>query len=138
MSTVSTYIDKINQLYQTGTATEHSYRPDLKVMLDEIVNNSNIQVINEAKRIRNVGAPDYHIKKGEIPIGYIEAKDIGMEDLEGKKKNKEQFNRYKNALDNLIITDYLEFYFYKNGEFIQKISIAKIEENQIKPIEENF
>ncbi len=55
-----------------------------------------------------------------------------------KKINKEQFDRYKNALDNLIITDYLDFLFYKNGELIQKISIAKIENNIIIPIEDNF
>ena len=138
MQYILTYINNCNKLFQTGHATEHSYRGDLQKLLEHIINDSNIQVINEAKRIQKVGAPDYHIKKGDIPIGYIEAKDIGVKDLEGKKENKEQFDRYKNALDNLIITDYLEFYFYKNGELTQKIKLASIENNEIVPNENDF
>ena len=44
-------------------------------------------------------------KKG-IDIGFIEAKDIGDSDLEGTRKsgNKEQFDRYKASLNNLIFT----------------------------------
>ncbi len=132
------YIDNISRLYNTGKATEHSYRGDLQQLLNDIIDNTDIVVTNEPSRIRDVGAPDYSITKKDIPIGYIEAKDIGATDLVGQKTNKEQFDRYKDALDNLIITDYLDFLFYKNGELIQKISIAKIQNNKIIPIEENF
>ncbi|MDQ7067350.1 MAG: hypothetical protein Q9M40_04845 [Sulfurimonas sp.] len=106
-------------------------RGHLETLLNDIINDSDIIVTNEPARIRNVGAPDYSITRKEIPVGYIEAKDIGGKDLVGKKENKEQFDRYKNALDNLIITDYLDFLFYKNGVLIQKIQIAKLEDNQI-------
>jgi len=132
------YIDNISRLYNTGKATEHSYRGDLQQLLNDIIDNTDIIVTNEPSRIRDVGAPDYSITKKDIPIGYIEAKDIGATDLVGQKTNKEQFDRYKDALDNLIITDYLDFLFYKNGKLIQKISIAKIQNNKIIPIEENF
>ena len=56
--------------------------------------------------------------KKDIPVGFIEAKDIGDKDLEGKKKsvNKEQFDRYKASLDNLIFTDYIDFHLYNDGE----------------------
>ena len=93
-------------------------------------------VTNEPARIRDVGAPDYSITRKEIPIGYIEAKDIDKP--LGSKEYKEQFDRYKNALDNLIITDYLDFWFYKNGVLTQKIQIAKIEEGNIIPLEKSF
>jgi hypothetical protein len=133
---VQKYIEQVDRLFQTGNAREHSYRGDLQQLLNNIINNKNIIVTNEPARIRNVGAPDYSITKNSIPIGYIEAKDIGK--ALNSKEYKEQFNRYKNALDNLIITDYLEFWFYKNGELTNKITIAKIEDEKIIPIKENY
>ena len=71
---------------------------------------------------------------------YIEAKDIGDRDLEGLKKtgNKEQFDRYKASLSNLIFTDYLTFILYREGEFVTKVSIAEITDKGIKPLTENF
>jgi predicted helicase len=138
MQIINNYLSNINRLYQTGNAREHSYRGDLQELFNQIINDTNIIVTNEPARITGVGAPDYSITKNGIAIGYIEAKDIGVDDLEGKKKNKEQFDRYKKALPNLIITDYLQFLFYQNGELVVKIDIAKVEDNQIVPLEENF
>ena len=133
---IKKYIQNLNRLYKTGNAREHSYRGDLQELLNEIIDDENIVVTNEPARIRDVGAPDYSITKKKIPIGYIEAKDINK--LLDNKEYKEQFDRYKNALDNLIITNYLEFWFYKNGELVQKIQIGTIKNNEIIILEENF
>jgi predicted helicase len=133
---IQTYLNNANRLLQTGNAREHSYRGDLQQLLNDIINDKDIIVTNEPARIINVGAPDYSITKNNIPIGYIEAKDINKP-LESKEY-KEQFDRYKNALPNLIITDYLDFWFYKNGELTNKVQIAKIHNNQIVPQPENF
>jgi predicted helicase len=138
LSIINNYLSNINRLYQTGNAREHSYRGDLQELFNQIINDNNIIVTNEPARITGVGAPDYSITKNGIAIGYIEAKDIGVDDLDGKKKNKEQFDRYKKALPNLIITDYLQFLFYQNGELVVKIDIAKVQDNHIVPLEENF
>src|SRR5690606_22908173 len=61
-------------------------------------------------------------------------------DLLGSKKtgNKEQFDRYKASLDNLIFTDYLDFHFYRDKELISKIAIAEVSSKGIKPLPENF
>jgi len=96
---------------------------------------SDVLVTNEPARVA-CGAPDYVLTRKDIPLGYIEAKDIGV-DLKSKTL-KEQFDRYKSGLSNLIFTDYMDFHFYKDGEFITKIAIAKIEEGIIVPIPENF
>ena len=135
--TLSDYISTINQRYSQGYATEHTFRGDLVNLLESLV--PEIRATNEPKR-QKCGAPDYIITKGEIPVGFIEAKDIGDKDLEGKKKtgNQEQFDRYKSALSNLIITDYIDFHFYKDGVLTNKISIGQIEDKTITPISENF
>jgi predicted helicase len=131
--TIQQYLDKINTLYKTGNAREHSYRGDLQNLIMAIL--PDVLVTNEPARV-DCGAPDYVLTRRDIPIGYIEAKDIGV-DL-GSKTLKEQFDRYKSGLTNLIFTDYLDFHFYKEGEFVTKIAIAKIENGAIVPVTENF
>lgn len=135
--TIENYIDNINQRYKLGNATEHTFRGDLQQLLESLV--PEIRATNEPKR-QSCGAPDYILTKKDIPVGFIEAKDIGDKDLEGKKKsvNKEQFDRYKASLDNLIFTDYIDFHLYNNGEFITKIAIAEITEKGIIALPQNF
>jgi len=135
--TISEYITTINQRFRLGNSTEHTFRGDLQQLLESLV--LEIRATNEPKR-QSCGAPDYIITRGEIPVGFIEAKDIGDKDLEGKKKtgNQEQFERYKTGLSNLIITDYIDFLFYKDGVFNTKISIGKLENGSIVPLPENF
>ena len=131
--TLQQYVSKINILYKTGNAREHSYRGDLQNLIMAIL--PNVLVTNEPARV-HCGAPDYVLTKKDIPIGYIEAKDIGV-DL-ASKTLKEQFDRYKAGLTNLIFTDYLDFHFYKEGIFVTKIAIARIENGNIISIPENF
>jgi predicted helicase len=135
--TIHQYIETINQRFRLGNATEHTFRGDLQHLLESLV--TDIRATNEPKR-QSCGAPDYIITRGEIPVGFIEAKDVGDKDLEGKKKtgNQEQFDRYKTGLANLIITDYIDFHFYRDGIFTTKISIGKVENGSIVPQPENF
>ncbi len=127
--TTAEYIQILNERYTQGNATEHTFRSDLQNLLETLL--PDYQATNEPKRIE-CGAPDFILnRKGNpIPIGYIEAKDIDDKDLEGQKKNgnKEQFDRYKAALGNIIFTDYLDFHFYQNGVFLTKIRIGEITE----------
>lgn len=135
--TLQQYIETINQRFRLGNATEHTFRGDLQHLLESLV--PDIRATNEPKR-QSCGAPDYIITRGEIPVGFIEAKDVGDKDLEGKKKtgNQEQFDRYKTGLNNLIITDYIDFHFYRDGVFTTKISIGKVENGFIVPQPENY
>jgi len=75
-----------------------------------------VEAINEPKR-EKCGAPDYNVSlrtpAGPLTIGYIEAKDIGIPLLDTERG--EQMLRYLPALDNLILTDYLEFRWYVGG-----------------------
>lgn len=131
--TVQQYLEKINVRFKSGISTEHSYRGDLQILLESLA--SGVQVTNEPTRIA-CGAPDYIITKKGIPVGYIEAKDLGI-DLHSKTL-KEQFDRYRSSLSNLIITDYLDFQLFIDGEFKTSVRIGRIEGNKVVPISEKL
>lgn len=108
------YFQRLQKEYGTGKATEHSYRPALKELIESLIRGVHAQ--NEPQR-EKAGAPDFIITKSNIPLGYIEAKDIGVS-LDVAEKS-EQLVRYLRGLSgrrNLILTDYLEFRWFVNGE----------------------
>lgn len=133
--TIEQYIERTNKRLQLGNDSEHTYRGDLEQLIENLV--KEVHVTNEPRR-RKCGAPDYVLTKKGIEIGYIEAKKIGASDLEGKKENKEQFDRYKRGLPNLIFTDYLDFHLYREGIFITKIAIAEVRDGKVIGLPENF
>ncbi|MDZ7721051.1 MAG: N-6 DNA methylase [Balneolaceae bacterium] len=130
--TISEYINNINKRYKTGISREHAYRGDLQNLLEGML--KNVLVTNEPARIE-CGAPDFILTQKDIPVGYIEAKDIG-EPLTGSK-HKEQFNRYKESLPNIIFTDYLDFHFYRDDEFVVSVRIAEVAGDSIRAVPEN-
>lgn len=119
---IGAYIRKVEDEWKSGRATEHTYRPMLKELVEALM--TRITVVNEPKHIE-CGAPDYLLRRGADILGFIEAKDIGDGDLDGRTVNKEQFNRYKDSLDNLCFTDYLDFHFYDHGDFVDSVRIAE-------------
>lgn len=131
---ITQYVSQLNTRYQSGISREHAYRADLENLIRELV--PGIEITNEPANVTDCGNPDYIITRRKIPVGYIEAKDIGK-DLNGKNY-KEQFDRYKKALDNLIITDYLWFQFFQNGVLVYEVRIAETGENKIIPLPGNF
>jgi len=131
--TISEYIKELNSRFKTGISTEHTYRADLQQLIESIA--TDVMVTNEPSRIA-CGAPDYIITKRNIPVGYIEAKDIGKS-LDNKEY-KEQFDRYKSSLANLIITDYLEFRLYREGTYVLTVTIGEISGNKIIPRTDQF
>jgi predicted helicase len=130
---IQTYLDHLSTRYKAGNSTEHTFRPDFQVLLETML--PGIMVTNEPTRIK-CGAPDYILTKNDIPLGYIEAKDIGA-DL-NNRLYKEQFDRYKAALGNLVITNYIDFLFFKEGDLVATYSLGKLEGNKVVPNEEHF
>ncbi len=131
---ISEYLAKVSTRYASGISREHSYRGDLEDLIRNLT--SGVEVTNEPANVTDCGNPDYVLTKGKIPIGYIEAKDVGK-DLTAKLY-KEQFDRYRKALDNLIITDYLWFRFYQSEKLVHEVRIAEIVDGKIVPCPENF
>ncbi len=118
------YLAQIEQAYQAGNATEHTHRPALKNLIEAF--QPGVIATNEPKRIK-CGAPDYIITRKDIPLGFVEAKDIGisLDDSE----NSEQLKRYRDGLANLILTDYLEFRWYVSGQLRMTCRLAKLQAN---------
>ncbi len=124
--TIEQYIEKVNTRFKSGISTEHSYRGDLQNLLEALC--PDVLVTNEPSRVA-CGAPDYILTNKNIPIGYIEAKDIGASLID--KAYKEQFDRYKASLNNLIFTDYLDFHVYRDGQIVTTVAIGKIENGKL-------
>ncbi|QYX34232.1 N-6 DNA methylase [Sphaerospermopsis torques-reginae ITEP-024] len=141
MNYLQVYIQEVSQVYQSQNATEHSYRPALKKLIESL--DSGIQAINEPKRIA-CGAPDFVVKNGVLEVGHIEAKDIGV--TLKKVEKTSQMLRYFDALGNLILTDYLEFRWYVQGELklsaclgsIYKRKTIKIDDHGINEVDQLF
>ncbi|MBQ6210486.1 MAG: DNA methyltransferase [Prevotella sp.] len=134
---VKEYIAAIGRKYAQGNATEHSYRGCLEQLLQEML--PQMAVTNEPKRVR-CGAPDYIITRTDgQPVCYIEAKDIGDADLDGRNPHlhREQFDRYKASLGRVIFTDYLDFHFYANGQWVENIRIGEVQGDKVVPLKGN-
>jgi predicted helicase len=115
------YLTEVGVDLAAGNATEHTHRPALKALL--IALDPDVRPVNEPKRIE-CGAPDFIVTRNDLPVGYIEAKDVGrsLDEIE----RDEQLKRYRESLSNLILTDYLEFRWYKDGEKQQTARIAYV------------
>jgi len=111
MKNFATYLHTIEKELLAGNATEHTHRPALKALIEELA--AGVTATNEPRRIE-CGAPDFVVSEGVLTIGYIEAKDVGKSLDEAEKS--EQLSRYHDSLTNFILTDYLEFRWYTNGE----------------------
>ena len=102
-STLQSYCNALSLERGTGQATEHSYRPAFKTMLEGI-GGAGLLAVNDPIHVE-VGAPDFIVQQHGVPFGYVECKDIG-ENLDNAERS-EQLKRYLNGLPNLLLTDYL-------------------------------
>lgn len=127
LDSIKEYLKKVEKELQSGNTTEHSHRPHLKTLIESF--DKTILAINEPKRVK-CGAPDFIVVRGQTPLGYIEAKDVGIP-LSNEEKS-EQMTRYRSSLSNLILTDYLEFRWYVNGERRLTARVGETSLNRVK------
>lgn len=119
VSPLKTYLEAVVANLKAGNATEHTHRPALKTLLEAVgaqvgsAAHGAIQATNEPQRIA-CGAPDFIVTRGLLPLGYVEAKDVGVS-LD-KTAATDQLRRYRESLPNLILTDYIDFRWFVDGE----------------------
>jgi len=119
---IPAFLAEIEANLKTDQATEHTHRPALKKLFETLP--APAKAINEPKKTA-YGAPDFLIQQGNVPVGRIEAKDVGanlehfITDSERDKPRTsegEQLKRYRANLSNLLYTDGLEWHWFVNGE----------------------
>ena len=132
---ISKYLAEIQADLSTGRAREHTYRSTFKQFIESI---ADIRAQNEPSRSEH-GSPDFLIipkLNTNLVLCYIETKNIGA-DLNRVEKS-EQLKRYF-GYPNLILTNYLEFRFFRNGErYGEPIAIAELSGSLISQKPENF
>lgn len=106
---IEIYISSVEEKFKTGQAREHAYRPAFEALIHAL--DPALKILNDPSRSEH-GNPDFVFLRGDITSGYTETKDVGV-DLD-KTEKSEQMVRYL-GYSNLILTDYLEFRFFRNG-----------------------
>ena len=105
-----TYIQSIQSNLLRGS--ERTHYPSIKNLLDNPA--ASLVAIIEEKG-NKAGVPDFTVRRRDLLVGYVEAKDVGL-DLNPVEKT-EQLQRYRESLNgNLILTNYLEFRWYVEGK----------------------
>ncbi len=120
---LAAYLRKIEAARRLGNDTEHTHRPALQALLESL--DGSVAVTNEPKRIE-CGAPDLVVtqKKDSLTVGHVEAKDVGAS-LDEAAKSEQIKKRYLPALPNFLLTDYVEFRWFVNGEARDKFRLAE-------------
>ena len=116
------YFDHIKKLDITDS-TEHTLRPALDQLLNALAG-VQIKVIHEPKRdLTGKGAPDFKFKTNDERIlGYLENKKID-ENLDQVLKS-DQIAKYKKLSGNLILTNYLEWIWLKDGVITKRETLG--------------
>ncbi|MDQ1350233.1 MAG: hypothetical protein QG657_534 [Acidobacteriota bacterium] len=138
---LNNYLSEISGIFSRSDAREESYYESLNRLISEIaepLGRSQICVTTMPRKTEG-GNPDFRVWDGKAKItGYIEAKNPET-DLDDVEKS-EQVKRYIEIFPNFILTNFLEFRFYREGIFIGMASIGRrhtLVELGAKPVLEN-
>ncbi|MBU0671754.1 MAG: N-6 DNA methylase, partial [Candidatus Margulisbacteria bacterium] len=134
---IAKYLKSISEKFSHKETSEMGYRADFEILLKGIFESIKVKRIDNDPRASEGNRPDFVLYK-EVPILYVETKDIGIS-LD-KVEKSEQMARYF-GYTNLVLSDYLEFRFYRNGRAYGepiKIGDYDIKKRIIIPLAENY
>ena len=124
MEILKPYLQRLCEIASHGDAREESYYSAVEELLDEyakLTDKKDVQVTTLPKKTE-AGNPDFRIWDGKQHIvGYIEAKAPSI-DLDHIQKS-EQIKRYLDTFPNLLLTNFLEFRLFRDGELIDKLMV---------------
>jgi hypothetical protein len=109
------------QAHRIDEITEHSHRSNLQQLLESMISGQ-IKVLHEPKREGKFGSPDFKITHVESIIGYVENKKI-EENLD-KILKTDQIKKYQALSDNILITNYIEWIWIKEGKIQQRETLC--------------
>ena len=124
------YLRKLREALKAGNATENTYRPALKALVESV--RSKTVATNEPTHVE-CGAPDFAVARrtpaGLLTVGHIETKDVDAPLAQIEKSP--QLKRYLRSLPNLILTDYLDFRWYVDGELRASARLARLSGDKV-------
>jgi len=127
---LNTYLRKLRDALRAGNATEHTHRPALKAFVEG--QHARITATNEPTHVE-CGAPDFAVSKrtpaGALTVGHIETKDLDAPLAQIARSP--QLKRYLRSLPNLILTDYLDFRWYVDGEIRATARLGRLSGDKI-------
>jgi len=121
------YLKRLHETASHGDAREESFYSTLEGLLNSYaasIKRMNVQVTTLPKET-DAGNPDFRVWDGKQHIvGYLEAKAPTVEHLD-QVEQSEQLKRYRQTFPNLILTNFLEFRLYRDGDFVEKVLIGR-------------
>ncbi|MCY4553373.1 MAG: N-6 DNA methylase [Candidatus Poribacteria bacterium] len=115
------YLQNIQRTQTSAEATpELSLFPHLQTFLEHLFvdcfERDTIRLTQEPRGRNQIGRPDFIAVEGLLPIGYIEAEGYGrdLDNLTGHAR--EQNQRFIENLDNFILTNFLDFQLWRDGQ----------------------
>jgi len=126
MTDVQRYLESLTDTASTGDTREESYYGDLSDFLEEYAdeNGHNDVQVTTLPSQTDGGNPDFRVWSGTNEItGYIEAKLPSGRSLDSVEET-EQLTRYRSTFENVILTNFVEFRLYRNGEQVAEAEIA--------------
>ena len=128
------YLQNVQQTQGSAEATpELSLYPDLQAFLEDTAvahfNRDTVRFTQEPRRLDQIGRPDFITMDGLLPIGYIEAEAYGRDLNALTGHAREQNTRFIENLDNFILTNFVEFRLYTDGQLRATANITDAPEN---------
>src|SRR3989338_3258956 len=121
------YLKGLLKTAKQADATEPSYYPVLKVLLEAFAESSGHAKAHFTvlPKKTEAGNPDFRVWDGKQHIvGYVEAKAPTQENLE-VIETSDQLKRYLHTFPNLILTNFFQFRLYRDGKLIDSAQIAR-------------
>lgn len=122
MTPTQTYLHALKAA-DRSTITEHSLRPNLKDLFTALAT-TGTTVLHEGKREGRFGAPDFKISGPAGIIGYVENKEIDVTGGLDKVLKSDQIKKYQQLSDNILLTDYLDWIWIKDGKVQARTRLA--------------
>ncbi|MFZ2419949.1 MAG: DNA methyltransferase, partial [Anaerolineae bacterium] len=121
------YLQTLAEIARRGDAREESFYPALSALLTaaaQAAGRTDTHVTT-LPRPTDAGNPDFRIWNGvDRIIGYIEAKKPTEEHLD-LIEGSEQLCRYRATFPNLILTNFLEFRLYRDGQRVESALLGR-------------
>ena len=135
------YLQNIHRTQTTTQATpELSLFPHLQTFLEELFvghfDRDTIRLTQEPKGLDQIGRPDFIAIDGLLPIGYIEAEEYGRDLNRLTGHAREQNQRFIENLDNFILTNFLDFQLWRDGQLRATANITDAPEHVERLLEQ--